>query len=72
MKSLYNFIIKPHGERYNNKKKIGDKELILNAEISHHEYVNREAVVIETPIVNKTNIKKGDIIIVHHNIFRRW
>ena len=37
MKSLYNFIIKPHGERYNNKKKIGDKELILNADISHHE-----------------------------------
>ena len=37
MKSLYNFIIKPNGERYNNKKKIGDKELILNAEIFTHQ-----------------------------------
>ena len=72
MKSLYNFIIKPNGERYNNKKKIGDKELILNAEIYHHQYVNREAIVLETPVINNTLIKKGDIIIIHHNVFRRW
>ena len=72
MKSLYNFIIKPKGERYNNKKKVGDKELILNAEIFHHQYVNREAVVLETPVVNKTKVRKGDTIIVHHNVFRRW
>ena len=72
MKSLYNFIIKPNGERYNNKKKIGDKELILNAEIFTHQNVNREAIVLETPVINNTLIKKGDIIIVHHNVFRRW
>ena len=72
MKSLYNFIIKPNGERYNNKKKIGDKELILNSEIFHHQHVNREAIVLEVPIVNKTPVCKGDIIIVHHNVFRRW
>ena len=29
MKSLYNFIIKPHGERYNNKKKIGENQAII-------------------------------------------
>ena len=72
MQSLYNFIIKPKGERYNNKKKIGNKELILNAEIFHHQYVNREAIVLETPVVNKTPVRKGDTIIVHHNVFRRW
>ena len=72
MKSLHNFIIKPNGERYNNIKKIGDKELILNTEIFHHQYVNREAIVLEVPVVNNTPIKKGDIIIVHHNVFRRW
>ena len=72
MKSLYNFIIKPNGERYNNKKKIGDKELILNTEIYHHQHVNREAIVLETPVINNTLIKKGDIIIIHHNVFRRW
>tara|TARA_R110000824_G_scaffold114379_3_gene264843 strand:+ start:401 stop:991 length:591 start_codon:yes stop_codon:yes gene_type:complete len=72
MKSLYNFIIKPNGERYNNKKNIGEKELILNSEISHYQYVNREAIILETPIINNTPVKKGDIIIVHHNVFRRW
>ena len=33
MQSLYNFVIKPVGERYNNSKKVGDKNLILNTEI---------------------------------------
>ena len=72
MKSVYNFIVTPKGDRYNNKKKIGDKELILNTEIFNHQYVNREAVVISTPIIGETNIKVGDTVIVHHNVFRRW
>jgi hypothetical protein len=72
MKSVYNFIVTPKGDRYNNKKKIGDKELILNTEIFNHQYVNREAVVVSTPIIGETNIKVGDTVIVHHNVFRRW
>ena len=72
MKSVYNFVVTPKGERYNNKKKIGDSELIINTEIFNHQHVNREAIVISTPIVGDTNIKPGDEIIVHHNVFRRW
>jgi len=72
MKSVYNFVVTPKGERYNNKKKVGDKELILNTEIFNHQYINREAVVVSTPVVGDTNIKPGDTIIVHHNVFRRW
>ena len=72
MKSVYNFVVAPKGERYNNKKKVGDSELILNTEIVNHQYVNREAVVISTPIIGDTNIKPGDTVIVHHNVFRRW
>ena len=72
MKSVYNFVVTPKGERYNNKKKIGDSELILNTEIFNHQYVNREAIVISKPIVGKTDIKAGDTVIVHHNVFRRW
>ena len=72
MRGIYNFIIKPKGNRYNNIKNVDDKELILNTEIFNHQYVNREAVVLQAPIVNKTQIKKGDNIIVHHNVFRRW
>ena len=72
MRSVYNFVVKPKGGRYNNKKKIGDKELILNTEIFNHQYVNREAKVISTPIIGDTDIKSGDTVIVHHNVFRRW
>ena len=72
MKSVYNFVVKPKGERYNNKTKVGDSELILNTEIYNHQYVNREAIVISTPIIGDTDIKAGDTVIVHHNVFRRW
>ena len=72
MKSVYNFVVTPKGERYNNKKKIGDSELILNTEIFNHKYINREAKVISTPIIGDTEIQSGDTVIVHHNVFRRW
>jgi len=73
MKSIYNFVITPKGQRYNNSKNIDDKELILNTEIYNHQYTNREAVVISTPIIgNDLGIKPGDTIITHFNVFRRW
>ena len=72
MKSVYNFVVKPKGERYNNTKKFNGGELILNTDIFQHQYVNREAIVISTPIIGDTDIKPGDTVIVHHNVFRRW
>ena len=72
MKSVYNFVVKPKGSRYNNIKKVGDLELILNTDIYRHEFTNREAIVISTPMICDTNIKPGDTVIVHHNVFRRW
>ena len=72
MKSVYNFVVKPKGERYNNTKKLDGGELILNTEIYNHQYVNREAIVISTPIIGDTDIKPGDTVILHHNVFRRW
>jgi len=72
MKSVYNFVVKPKGERYNNTKKLDGGELILNTEIFNHQYVNRKAIVISTPVIGDTDIKAGDDVIVHHNVFRRW
>ena len=72
MKSVYNFVVTPKGERYNNTKKLDDGELILNTEIFNHQYVNREATVLSIPIAGHTDIKAGDTVIVHHNVFRRW
>ena len=72
MKSVHNFVVTPKGERYNNSKQVGDSELILNTEIFNHQYINREAIVISTPIASYTEIQAGDTVIVHHNVFRRW
>ena len=72
MKSVYNFVVTPKGKRYNNTKRVGDSELIINTEIFNHQYVNREAIVISTPTIGDTDIKPGDTVIVHHNVFRRW
>ena len=72
MKSVFNFIIKPKNKRYSNSKKVGDKELILNTDNYQHKFVSREAEVISTPTAFDTDIKVGDTILVHHNVFRRW
>ena len=72
MKSLYNFIIKPFEERYDNVKKIDNKELIVNASIEDHQFVSKKAVVVSTPAAFDTKITEGDTVYVHHNIFRRW
>ena len=72
MRSVFDFIIKPKNKRYDNIKQIDDKELILNSEISDHRYVSRIGVVLSTPKLENTEIKTGDEVIVHHNVFRRW
>ena len=72
MKSVYNFVVTPVGKRYDNVKKVGDKELIINTEIFNHQYVNRVGKVISKPIIGDTDIDIGNEVIVHHNVFRRW
>jgi len=72
MNSIYDFIIKPKEGRYNNEIEIGDKILIVNANIEDHRMVSKNAIVVSTPLAYTTGIKKGDEIMVHHNIFRRW
>ena len=72
MKAYKDFIVSPIGERYNNSTKIDDKELVLNTEVYNHQYVNRLAKVIATPLLFQSPINMGDEVIVHHNVFRRW
>ena len=72
MRGLFNFIVKPKGDIYNNTKKIGDVDFILNNNISEFKYINRNAIVVATPKMLETNINVGDEIIIHHNVFRVW
>jgi len=72
MKSLYNFIVKPLNERYDNTKKIDDKTLIVNTSIEDHRFVSKKALVVSVPAAYSSEINVGDKVYVHHNIFRRW
>ncbi len=65
MNSLYDFIVEPIGDKYNNKIKVGDKDLVVNSKVESFKFVNRQAIVIATPLAFETNIKIVDTIIIH-------
>jgi len=71
MQSPYCFIIEPvGGKRYSNTKEFDGHELILSASKEDHTVTNREAVVLAVPLYYKGQIEPGDVVIVHHNVFR--
>ena len=72
MKGMFDFIIQPLGDEYDNEIKVGNKSLVLNTKIESYKSVNNLAIVIDTPKAYKTPIKKGDIIVIHHNVFRTF
>ena len=72
MDSVYDFVVTPLGNRYNNTKKVNDKTLITNTSIEDFRSVNNEAKVLGLPRAFKTKIEVGDIVVVHHNLFRRF
>lgn len=72
MKSLYDFIVKPVGDKYTNTVKIAGKNVVVNTKIENWKFVNRLAEVVEIPIAFKSSIKKGDIVVIHQNVFRTF
>jgi hypothetical protein len=72
MNAYKDYIIEPIGDRYNNSIRVGKKELVLNTEVFNHQYINRHAKIIATPLLFHSPLNVGDEVIVHHNIFRRW
>ena len=72
MKSLFNYLITPKHGRSTSKKEIDGKELLLNTEVQNHHYTSRLGIVENIPLAYETLIQKGDEVIVHHNVFRRF
>ena len=72
MKSLYDFIVEPLGDKYNNTINIDGKSLVLNTKIESFKFVNRLAKVIKTPLAFNLDIKIGDIVVIHQNVFRTF
>jgi len=73
MHSVFNYLVTPKGDRTTGKKTIDGQELLLNTDLQNHEYTNRIGSVLSLPLANKyKELKEGDDVIVHHNIFRRF
>jgi|TARA_B110000503_G_scaffold142667_1_gene240277 hypothetical protein len=71
MRSPRSFIIKPsNGRRYDNIKDIGGMDFIVSSSKEDHMVSNRFAEVVETPIEYDGPIKRGDVLVVHHNVFK--
>jgi co-chaperonin GroES (HSP10) len=69
---VFDFIVKPVGSRYENSIDIDGKELIVNTKIESFKSVSNMAEVVSVPLAYKTDIKVGDTVIIHHNVFRRF
>lgn len=73
MRSPFSFIVKPlKGRRYDNIKSIGDINFITSTSQEDHTASNRFAEVISTPLWYDGEIKPGDILLVHHNVFKYY
>ena len=69
MKSPHYFIVTPaNGQRYTTER----KGLIISSSKEDHLASTREAIVLETPYDYDGPIQKGDIVIVHHNVFKYY
>ena len=71
MRSPFYFIVKPlSGKRYNNSKEIAGVDFLTSTSEENHLASNREAVVVSTPLNYQGDIEPGDILLVHHNVFK--
>ena len=71
MKSPFYFIVESLiNKRYNNTKSISGLDIIIST--SEEDYIssNRLAKVIEVPLGYSGPITPGDILLVHHNVFK--
>ena len=73
MHSVFNYLVAPKGSRTTGVKKIEGQTLLINTDLQNHEYSNRIGKLLSLPLVNVYNeLREGDDVIVHHNIFRRF
>ncbi len=73
MRSLFYFIVKPlNDKRYTNTKNIEGMEFITSTSEENYKASNRQGVVVAVPLEYDGPIKVGDILLVHHNVFKYY
>ena len=71
MRSPFYFIVKPFDDkRYTNTKNIEGMEFITSTSEENYKASNRQGVVVAVPLGYDGPIKVGDILLVHHNVFK--
>jgi len=71
VQSPYKFIVSPiNGKQYNDTKTIGDVELIISNSIEEAIDVQRVGIVRGLPFGYNGDVILGDLVIIHHNVFR--
>jgi hypothetical protein len=72
MQSVFNYLVSPKGNRTVGSKEIEGQTLLLNTDLQNHSYTNRVGTILNLPLVGNEELKEGDDVIVHHNVFRRF
>ena len=73
MQSPYSFIVQPlKGKRYDNTKQIGEIDFIVSSSQEDHKFSNRYGQVVSLPLNYCGPIDIGDILLVHHNVFKYY
>lgn len=70
MISPFLFLIRPYeGKLYDNVRENG---LIVSSSLEDHTVTNRMAEVVSLPFNYTGDVKVGDVVVVHHNVFRTY
>jgi hypothetical protein len=72
MKAPQSFIVTPKDGKYKKGKSLGDKVFSTVTSIEDAKDVSKEAIVVAVPMNYDGEIKAGDEVIIHHNIFRAY
>ena len=73
MQSPFSFIVRPvNCTRYDNVKKIAYLDFLISVSKEDHKTANRYAQVVSTPINYSGDVNIGDILLVHHNVFKYY
>tara|TARA_R110000851_G_scaffold98310_1_gene212854 strand:+ start:884 stop:1447 length:564 start_codon:yes stop_codon:yes gene_type:complete len=71
MRSPHYFIVKPKSrERYSAEREINGSRFTLSSFEEDVSITNREGIVISVPLHYTGEIKPGDTLLIHHNVFR--
>ena len=63
------FLVKPKNNQEYNREKNG---VIITSSIENAKDVNRFGIIEKTPLSYTGDLKEGDEVVLHHNVFRSY